>query len=174
MVDGTNLDAFGALKNILLANKLFASKRNSITQYEPEGATCFYDIPPMMYQQVIDTNPNNRRGYGIIISKTTFWALGGRPVIYTDNTTPDYWPTNERFKLVYTDLCKMNPVDWTHEREWRMKGDLNLQQLYVGGYWWPCVEKIIDSQIILKSFPQISQIYIIELGKIINRNEIII
>ena len=106
MNNGTLLDAFGALKNILIFNKLFASKRISITKYEFKGATCFYDIPPSMYQQVIETNPNGRRGYGIIIHKTSFWALGGRPVIYTDNATSNDWPISERYRLIYTDLCK--------------------------------------------------------------------
>lgn len=174
LTTGITLNPFEALKNILKSHKLFSSKRESITRYAPEGATCFYDIPPMLYQQVVETNPNGRRGYGIIIGKTSFWAMGGRPVIYTDNTNAFIWPENERFKLVYTNLSRNNPNDWTHEREWRMKGDLDFQMLYKDGLWWPCVERIKDSQLLFREFSYLYNIYVLEFARVINREEILI
>ena len=107
------LEPFDAMRSILRSNKVLASKIESISKYDPIGATCFYDAPPQNWKEIIETNPNNRRGYGLIVSKTSFWHLGGRPVIYNDNTSLEYWPEYERYRLVYTNLTREPPADWT-------------------------------------------------------------
>ena len=86
------------------------------------------------------------------------------------------WPVNDKYRLVYTDLSRLpEPADWTHEREWRILGDFTMDAISIEGYWWwPCVEKVIDCQVLYKEFPGIYSIYVMELNKVLNRNEIYI
>ncbi|SHO50083.1 hypothetical protein [Desulfopila aestuarii] len=171
IVNNKKLDHFGSLLNILEADEIYASCSEPIRRYNTFGACCFYDIPLSNYHEVIKTNPSDRRGYGIIVDKIILWHLGGRPVIYTDNTTSINWPESERYRLVYTDLKKVPPVDWTHEREWRIQGNLKLMYFECNrSWWWPCVENEIDSKTIFKKFPNIDEVYVIELGKIVTKN----
>lgn len=57
---------------------------------------------------------------------------GGRPVLY-ENSKMDknILPPNERWRIVdleYTSIdCDCNIVDWTHEREWRVPGDMEFK-----------------------------------------------
>ena len=168
------LSPFESLKSILNHGRIYASKMKSIIKYEPRGASCFYDIPPQNWWELINTNPNNRRGYGLIVSKSAFWFKGGRPCIYTDKPTEIPWPANERFRLVFTDLLRQpKPADWTHEREWRILGDFTLEPIPVqGNWWWPCVERVIDCQELYRGFVNIYSVYVMELNKVLNRNEI--
>jgi hypothetical protein len=175
-INNTNISAYDSLKSILSKGKIFASKQSSITRHERKGATCFYDAPPQNYNQILETNPNKRRGYGLIVSKPAFWYLGGRPVIYYyDDYNEREWPRNERFRLVYTDLNRIPPIDWTHEREWRICGDFDFNNNDIDEtWWWPCVESIRDAQSIFREFRDIHSIYVLELGKTLNKNEIYI
>jgi hypothetical protein len=168
--EGRTLSPFEALKNIIKTGRIKASSKYI---YDPKGAACFYDVPPQNWVELIQTNPNGRRGYGLIVSKTAFWYKGGRPCIYTDNIN-DSWPESVRYLLIYTDLAKTPQVDWTHEREWRIKGDFTLEQIpdVTVTWWWPCVEKKVDAQEIFRDFDGIHSIYIIELNRVIVRNEI--
>jgi len=174
-LNGSVYQPFDVLRNIIFEAKIRASFVKSIVQYEPLGASCFYDVPPQNWIELIETNPNGRRGFGLIVYKKYFWLLWGRPVIYTDNTTPESWDHTERYRLVYTNLTREKPADWTHEREWRVKGDFVFGQYnFPDNWWWPCVETIKEAQLILREFPGINQIYILELHKVITRADIII
>lgn len=162
------------LFEILTSGKILASKAPFVTKYSQMGAACFYEVPPQNWIELINTNPNARRGFGLIVSKVVFWHLGGRPLIYTEKTDPLYWPKEERFRLSNLDLSKIPPTDWTHEREWRLPGDLNIYNKeipYV--WWWPCVEKEKEAQLIFRKYSGIHTIYIIEPGKTLERNETI-
>lgn len=174
-IDGNYYTPFDALRNIMRIGKVFASKVECITRFDSEGAACFYDVPPQNYKELINTNPNNRKGYGLIVSKTAFWYKGGRPAIYTENTYCVEWPTSERFRLIHTDLDRSpTPIDWTHEREWRVRGDFTLSGIDImGTWWWPCVETIFDSQMLFSEFnDKLHSIYVIELNRVLNKNEI--
>ena len=117
------------------------SQHEYVTRYCSDGAACFYDAPPAVWPEIAETNPNGRLPLGVICHKNAIWSLGGRPVIYTDRNDPAYWPESERFRIVHTDLSRVpQPVDWTHEREWRVRGGLSLRQPHIGCiWWWPIV-----------------------------------
>ncbi|WP_377190736.1 hypothetical protein [Ruegeria meonggei] len=166
------------LRRIINSRSVQASKADAITRYHPSGAACFYDVPPQNWTELIQTNPSGRQPYGIIVSKAAFWARGGRPAIYTENPLNPMWPQNERFRLITTALDQPNPIDWTHEREWRVPGDLPLD--FQSLWWWPCVAQIRDALLLFRDFSQgnvnaavvINSIYVIELNRTILRSEL--
>lgn len=134
-------NAGDALNSIFREMLIRPSQLDYVTRYSPGGAACFYDAPPSVWHEIAQTNPSDRQPIGIIVLKKALWQLGGRPVIYTDNADPEYWPEAERYRIVRTDLGRApQPVDWTHEREWRVRGGLRLQQPQMNfTWWWPIV-----------------------------------
>ncbi|MCP4183885.1 MAG: hypothetical protein GY761_11305 [Hyphomicrobiales bacterium] len=170
---------FQVLYNIINSQEIAVSRHQAITKYHPEGAVCFYDVPPRYWDELIKTNPNGRQPYGVIVSKAAFWQRGGRPAIYTENPGNPSWPKNERFRLITTALNGVNPIDWTHEREWRTPMNLSLD--LQSAWWWPCVAKISDALAMFRDFNAgnqgvnviINQIYIVELRRVLSRNEIL-
>ena len=152
-------------------SRVNASTRPDITKNHSSGAACFYDIPPSLYKSVVETNPNGRQPYGLIVSKTVFWWKGGRPAIYTDNTESTRWHEDERYRLIRTDLGRQPPLDWTHEREWRIPGTLHLSlnpEVTNFCWWWPCVPSLHESQQLFKEFPStLSGIYTLESSSVV-------
>jgi hypothetical protein len=155
-----------AMMNILREGRIRASERDEIRKYDPAGAACLYDVPWQNWQKVVETNPNKRRGYGLIVSKNAFWYLGGRPAIYDSDPGGLAWPEAQRYRLIWTDLNRQPPVDWTHEREWRIRGDLNLDAMgtvKARHCWWaPCVERDADCAEVFATFPDVYQVYSME------------
>ena len=164
-------NSFDVLRSILSMRKVEASKVEYLVRYDQVGAACFYDVPPQNWQHLVSTNPNGRKGYGIIVDKTDFWLKGGRPVIYTDYKDLDYWPILERYRLSYLNLSREPnpPSDWTHEREWRFRGDFILN----GDYWCPCVEKLMDANSIFCEYKDVYWVYILELSKFLERKKVV-
>ena len=66
------------------------------------------------------------RMYGIILSKETVFKAGGRPVIYLPDGEGEWIPDDQKWRHV---RFEHGQVDFTHEREWRMLGDLDLRQV---------------------------------------------
>jgi hypothetical protein len=66
------------------------------------------------------------RFYGVALSKQAVFAAGGRPVIYLPDSEGNWIPFDQKWRQV-----KFEPpdVDWTHEREWRVPGDLDLTKV---------------------------------------------
>ncbi|MFT7007646.1 MAG: hypothetical protein ACJAXJ_002175 [Colwellia sp.] len=62
------------------------------------------------------------RFYGVAINKKGAFELGARPVIYLPDNEGDWIPQDQKWRHVRYEYDK---VDWTHEREWRKKGNLN-------------------------------------------------
>lgn len=75
--------------------------------------------------------------YGISFEKSLVWRYGGRPVIYDQSeTAKTYICENEWWRIVNLDLANIEGgvvKDWTHEREWRIKGDFQfgLEDVFV-------------------------------------------
>jgi len=61
--------------------------------------------------------------FGIALSKVNAWGGGARPVIYLPNSEADWIPQEHRWRHVQLDY---GTVDFSHEREWRSKGDFAL------------------------------------------------
>ena len=165
-------DPKAAMMNIVREGRIRASQREEIRKYEPIGAACLYDVPPPAWPKLVETNPNGRRGYGLIVYKRAFWHLGGRPAIYDHDPGRPAWPEDQRFRLIRTNLTRQpEPVDWTHEREWRFRGDLNLNVILGAEYgcWWlPCVERDAECAEVFAAFP-VHTIYSMETGRTISR-----
>ena len=165
-LDNEQVSGMEVLKRIIKDNCLKGSQ--SIGMFCE--AVCFYEVPHKNWDQLIDTNPNKREPYGIAIGKYDFWNLGGRPAIYTDNTKK-HWPKDEEFRIIRTELKDQNPIDWTHEREWRIQGNLNLDFDSEYG-WFLCVGSIHDAISFFKEFPKFDEIYTIELKRLLKRDEV--
>ncbi|MCK8816768.1 hypothetical protein MWH28_05205 [Natroniella sulfidigena] len=72
---------------------------------------------------------------GLSFGKPYVYAKGGRPVIYEKlEEAKEFIDEEELWRVVSFDLSdKDNIIDWTHEREWRVKGDFefSLKNAYV-------------------------------------------
>jgi hypothetical protein len=60
------------------------------------------------------------------MSKKGVFDLGGRPVIYLPDNEGTWIPDSEKWRHV---RFEFGSVDFTHEREWRLPGDLDLASL---------------------------------------------
>lgn len=89
-------------------------------------AACFTEMPlsALRYfiQHRIFTN-HPYQPFGLAISKQSAWKLGARPVIYLPDEEAGWIPEEERWRHVRLEYGK---IDFTHEREWRVKGDFGL------------------------------------------------
>lgn len=134
-------NAFFTLVNILQERQIRPSQVEHVTRFWPQGAACFYDVPPWYWPELVNTNPSNRLAFGVIVEKTSFWRAGGRPAIYTEHSEPSLWPENERYRLCHADLTRTSGViDWMHEREWRFRGRFPLDASENQSVsWWPMV-----------------------------------
>lgn len=65
---------------------------------------------------------------GISFTKRYVYRKGGRPCIYEDKeTAKNILQPSEWWRIVNYNLSdSRNIVDWTHEREWRVKGDFSF------------------------------------------------
>lgn len=161
------------LTSIINEGKIRPSLKEHVARFAPEGAACFYDSLPKVWPEIAATNPNGRPLLGIMCLKNVIWALGGRPVIYTDLSNPDFWPESERFRLVHTDLTRVpGPIDWTHEREWRVRGGLSFNQPQFNNYlwWWPVVPNIAWTNYLFQTYSGIHEVYDTESHQFRRRN----
>lgn len=121
-----NTEPFEILKKILQTGILKASGRKGFIK-GGNKAVCLSEIPLSAVQYFAsrpDVSENTRyRFYGIALSKRAVFKAGGRPVIYLPNKEADWIPEDQKWRHVRFEHPK---IDWTHEREWRVLGDLNL------------------------------------------------
>jgi hypothetical protein len=52
--------------------------------------------------------------------------MGGRPVIYLPDKEGEWIPADEKWRHV---RFEYGTVDWTHEREWRLPGNVDLSKV---------------------------------------------
>ena len=66
--------------------------------------------------------------FGVRFHKMFIYNKGGRPVIYENKEImKKLLPENEYWRIVDLDLTDSKSfVDWTHEREWRVPGELSF------------------------------------------------
>ncbi len=71
---------------------------------------------------------------GIAIRKTSLQSAGAEPVIYGDESTWSSLSETERpfFQVATTQTKSGNTISWNDEKEWRIVGDLNLDQFGAG------------------------------------------
>lgn len=103
-----------------------------------ERAVCFQDAPVhavsqncWFEQKLRENNEKVKKRYvpsGFLFHKQKIYNMGGRPVIY-DKTkeAKRYLPESEWWRIVNFDISDDDSfIDWTHEREWRVKGDFTF------------------------------------------------
>lgn len=93
-------------------------------------ATCFTEMPLSSLKLFVDEQSGDKRFsyYGIAMARVSGWSGGARPVIYLPENEADWIPSSESWRHV---TLNHGVVDWTHEREWRCRGDLILGEFGV-------------------------------------------
>ncbi len=139
------LNSLEVLMKILKEQKLLGSK-NQIVDSKQRGficgnqpVVCFQDVPlfslsenilheQQMRKENSDT-PIRYSPFGLRFDKRYIFKNGGRPVIYEKTEiAKKFLPESEYWRIVKLDLGNSNNIiDWTHEREWRIKGDFEFQ-----------------------------------------------
>jgi hypothetical protein len=92
-------------------------------------AVCLFDTPPHALGHLL-TRENRRRyePFGIAVDKRYAFAMGARPVIYMPSAeAAAILNQDEMWRVMSIDLTRNPPIDWTFEREWRVRGDLQLE-----------------------------------------------
>ncbi len=102
-------------------------------------AVCFQDAPVhavcqncWFEQKLREVDKRIKKRYtptGFLFSKQKIYNSSGRPVIYDQkNAAKEYLPESEWWRIVSFDISKDDSfIDWTHEREWRVKGDFQFK-----------------------------------------------
>ena len=120
--------AFDVLKEILTSG-VIRSSLGYVKGNRP--VVCFSEIPLSSIREYAkppneDDNIRKYRMYGVMLSKSAVFQLGGRPVIYLPDAEGTWIPDEHKWRHV---RFEHGQIDFTHEREWRMLGDLDLRQV---------------------------------------------
>ncbi len=69
------------------------------------------------------------RAVGLLFNKQFAYKKGARPVIYEKtDIAKAFLPSSEHWRIVNFNLENDSSIiDWTHEREWRIKGDFEFE-----------------------------------------------
>lgn len=132
--DGNSRAASGTLERIVQGQVIRATPGNTRTS---ANAVCLSAVP--LARLITQRVYRRHRGrwdfehYGIGIRKRLIHSLGGRPVIYGDESTWQSLPEGERlwFQLEQSQSAT-ETIDWTTEIEWRLPTDLRLDNLPTG------------------------------------------
>lgn len=112
------------------------TKRGFICGDNP--VVCFQDVPLYSLSENISHEitmrannaaiPIRYSAFGLRFNKRYVFKNGGRPVIYEKTEiAKQFLPNDEHWRIVRLDLDdKDSIIDWTHEREWRIKGDFHF------------------------------------------------
>lgn len=138
------LNSFQVLMKILKEQKLIGSTNQTINGV-PRGficgnepVVCFQDVPLFSLSENIlleqqmhsdaPTAPIRYTAFGLRFDKRYIFQKGGRPVIYEKTeVAKKFLPNDEYWRIVKLDLDNVdNIIDWTYEREWRIKGDFSF------------------------------------------------
>ncbi|PEE65311.1 DUF2971 domain-containing protein [Bacillus thuringiensis] len=124
------------LQEILESKTLKGSTTKSGYINGPNSAVCFQDMPlsgvcqNTLFEQLRNQEEAQRRyvPIGIAFPKHYVYQKGGRPVLYEKKEiAKKILPQEEWWRIVNFDLDdEENIIDWTHEREWRTKGDFEF------------------------------------------------
>lgn len=120
--------SFDVLKEILTSGIIRGSGNDGYVKGN-QRAACFSEIPLSAVSGFACAPSETKaryRYYGVSVSKKAVFAAGGRPVIYLPEIEADWIPAEHKWRHV---RFQYGEVDFTHEREWRVLGDLDLTKL---------------------------------------------
>ena len=137
-----DMNTLSVLMKILNERRLIGSGKTGFIKGN-FSAVCFQDAPVsglvqnLIHEQYHREELGGKIRYypcGLMFRKPYVFKKGGRPVIYETKEIADLLYTEESWRVVTFNLNdESNIIDWTHEREWRVKGDFEfeLNELYV-------------------------------------------
>ncbi|NVM91092.1 hypothetical protein FHT32_004756 [Variovorax sp. SG517] len=88
--------------------------------------TCFSEVPVSKLPYILahpTTHHFKYEPYGVMVDKRWLFQLGGRPVIYGPEDDYNALPEDMKYRHVRFHLDKPGDVDFTWEREWRLRTD---------------------------------------------------
>jgi len=116
-------EAFERLKTIIAERRLYGTATNIRGGYR---CVCFSEAPLAS----LDGGLVNERYYssyslfGVLVSKRWLFELGGRPVIYETEEEYQSLPPSHKWRHVRYDIREgKENIDFTWEREWRVRSD---------------------------------------------------
>lgn len=118
--------AFDNLVSILHDGVLRAGSRMVRSQ---RPVICFFDATLEELARTV-TRRNRRRyePFGVAVDRRYAFRHGARPVIYLPaDEARQLLPRDELWRAVALQLDRDPPIDWCFEREWRLPGDLPLE-----------------------------------------------
>lgn len=124
-------EAFEKLWKIIAEKKLIGSGNRGYVVGN-EKAVCFQEVPlySIVENLLFEDSLNDKTRYswfGIRFNKLTMYKRGARPVIYgKTEELKQMLPPKEHWRVVDLDLESESVTDWSHEREWRIKGDFEF------------------------------------------------
>lgn len=144
--------AYENLMKILKEKKLKANNGYVVGQ---QNVVCFQEAPMnsiaenLIYEKLLRKelgSPIIRySAFGLRFDKSFIFRKGGRPVIYgKSKELKEILPQEEWWRIVNMSLQSEEIIDWSHEREWRIKGDLEFS--------YNNVEVIVSSERYYKKF----------------------
>ena len=128
-----SLDA--ALTRILATGRILANNR--ITR-DKRNVVCFTSATLEELKKLTTFRSHLKRWdfqpVGIAIRKSALERRGARPVIYGDEATWENLAPENRpfFQIAQSTTRTGNVLDWTREKEWRVLGDVELNEFKVG------------------------------------------
>jgi hypothetical protein len=117
-------DAFALLRTVI-AEHCVAGSAAAIR----DGSTCvsFAEAPIKQLREVFRWSAERDarvQPFGVLLGKDYLFALGGRPVIYQSDAEYEELPASLQYRHVRYDPITVPPIDFTWEREWRLRADV--------------------------------------------------
>lgn len=146
--DDSSFSSLEVLCQILELGKIIGSNNKGFVK-GADTAVCFTECPlsaVKLFASAPEVEKAKYRFYGIAISKKAAFNNGARPVIYLPDDEGDWIPTDEKWRHV---RFEYGSVDWTFEREWRKKGDLELKDLpgFYILHWCPTEKEALEKSL---------------------------
>jgi hypothetical protein len=116
-------EAFARLRKIIADRKLIGGSRFIKGNYR---CVCFSEAPlASLKGGLVNLNYYSRYlPFGIMVSKQWLFPQGGRPVIYQSADEYQPLPESHRWRhVLYDPTASTEAVDFTWEREWRIRCD---------------------------------------------------
>jgi hypothetical protein len=115
-------EAYSRLKSILAERTIRGGKRMIRSG---DHCVCFTEVPLESLPGGL-VNPINFSRYapfGLVFAKTWIFDRGGRPAIYEPESEFRELPDSHKWRHVRYEPTAAQPIDFTWEREWRIKAD---------------------------------------------------